>query len=382
MLSFVLACAGPAFLLALIFTALLRRWAPRWDLVDQPGPRKVHEAATPLGGGIAIWAAVVIPLAAGSVVTCGCVSSLSLDRFLSPEIVEDLNIEQFTNRLRLLWSILVAATLLAIVGLIDDCRNLAWWPRLAVQLLVAIGLVTAGVRVTLFLPWPWVGAALTVLWLLVLVNAFNFLDNMDGLSAGIALIAAILFASILLFGNPQPHWLVAGILLVLAGALAGFLYHNRPPAKIFMGDAGSYFVGLLLATLTVTGTFYESGTDLTTGSTGRHVILAPLFILAVPLYDFCSVMLIRIRRRQSPFQADKNHFSHRLVDLGMSQRDAVLTIYLATLMTGLGGLLLYRVDGWTGASLLLGLIFCVLALIAILETIGRRAARREPDGDE
>lgn len=382
MLSFVLACVGPAFLLALTLTALVRRWAPRWGLVDRPGPRKVHETVTPLGGGIAIWLAVVIPLAAGSVVACGCVSPLALDRFLAPEIVADLNIEQFTHRLALLWSILGAATLLAMVGLIDDCRNLAWWPRLAVQLLVAVGLVAAGVRVTLFLPWPWIGAALTVLWFLVLVNAFNFLDNMDGLSAGIALIATILFASILLAGTPQPHWLVAAVLLVLAGALAGFLCHNRPPAKIFMGDAGSYFVGLLLAALTVAGTFYESHTGSAAGSSGRHVILAPLFILAVPLYDFCSVMLIRLRRRQSPFQADKNHFSHRLVDLGMSQRDAVLTIYLATLMTGLGGLLLYRVDGWPGAFLLLGLIFCVLALIAILETIGRRAVRRDPPGDE
>jgi UDP-GlcNAc:undecaprenyl-phosphate GlcNAc-1-phosphate transferase len=152
----------------------------------------------------------------------------------------------------------------------------------------------------------------------------------------------------------------------LVGALAGFLCHNRPPARIFMGDSGSYFVGLMMATMSIRGTFYEAS------SGSEHVILAPLCILAVPLYDFCSVMVIRLRQRRSPFHPDKSHFSHRLVELGLKPPKAVLTIHLATLTTGLGGLLLYQVPGWSGAMMVIALIGCVLAIIAILETVARK----------
>ena len=383
MLAFVLGCVVPAFLLSVVCTALLCRWAPAWGLVDHPGPRKVHEQATPMGGGVALWVSVVTPLAIASLLAADMLPGLSLETLLPSQVAAELDLSQLTTRLSLLWGILAGATLLAVVGLIDDFRNLSWKPRLAVQVLVAVGLVLGGVRGTLFVPGPLVGGAVTVLWILVLVNAFNFLDNMDGLSAGIALIAASLFALVLLVGTPRPHWLVAGVLLVLAGALAGFLCHNRPPARIFLGDAGSYFIGCLLATLTVVGTFYEADPTATTATTaataataatdGRHVMLAPLFILAIPLYDFTSVMLIRLWRGHSPFQADKNHFSHRLVELGLSRRNAVLTVHLATLMTGLGGVLLYHVADWSAALLIVALIACILAVIAILETVARTA---------
>jgi UDP-GlcNAc:undecaprenyl-phosphate GlcNAc-1-phosphate transferase len=158
--------------------------------------------------------------------------------------------------------------------------------------------------------------------------------------------------------------------------LAGFLVHNWPPAKIFMGDTGSYFIGLMLASTTVLGTYYDYSED----AARRHVILAPLCILAVPLYDFCSVMLIRLLEGRSPFHADKSHFSHRLVELGLKPRHAVLTIHLATLTTGLGALLLYRVADWSGALLIIALICCVLAIVAILETVGRRTNGNENGG--
>jgi UDP-GlcNAc:undecaprenyl-phosphate GlcNAc-1-phosphate transferase len=208
---------------------------------------------------------------------------------------------------------------------------------------------------------------------LVLINSFNFLDNMDGLSSGIALIAALLFSVVMLTGTTEPRWLVGGALLVLVGSLAGFLFfHNWPPARIFMGDSGSYFIGLLLASFTMLGTYFEH----TDEESSRHVILAPLCILAVPLYDFCSVIVIRLKQRRSPFHPDKSHFSHRLVELGLKPSRAVFTIYLATLTTGLGGLLLYRVPNWTGAMLVVLLIACVLAIIAILETAARQLNHR------
>jgi UDP-GlcNAc:undecaprenyl-phosphate GlcNAc-1-phosphate transferase len=132
-----------------------------------------------------------------------------------------------------------------------------------------------------------------------------------------------------------------------------------------MGDAGSCLIGLWIASLTVLGTFYDEQ------QAGRHVILAPLCVLAVPLYDFCSVVLIRLKQGRSPFHADKSHFSHRLVELGLSKTSAVLTIHLVTPMTGLAGLLLYQVRGWSGALVVMAMVLCALAVIAILETAGR-----------
>lgn len=376
MLAFVLACVAPSLVLSALTTALLRRWAPAWGLVDQPGPRKVHEMPTPLGGGIAVWISVVTPLAIVSLLAVDRVPGLSLQQVLPAAAITDLDLSRLPSRLPMLWGILGGATLLGIVGLIDDFRNLPWGPRLAVQVLVATGLVLGGVRGSLFVQNSLIGGVLTVLWMLVLVNSFNFLDNMDGLSPGIAMIAATLFAAVMLVGTPQPHWLVAGVLLVLAGTLAGFLCHNWPPATIFLGDAGSYFIGCLLAAFTVVGTFYEP--DPETTSTSRHVILAPLLILAIPLYDFTSVMVIRLARRQSLFKADKNHFSHRLVDLGLSRRNAVLTVHLITLMTGLGGVLLFHVTNWLSALLIVALVICILVVIAILETVARPKSTGTP----
>jgi UDP-GlcNAc:undecaprenyl-phosphate GlcNAc-1-phosphate transferase len=195
------------------------------------------------------------------------------------------------------------------------------------------------------------------------------LDNMDGLSAGVAAIAALMLAAVLMVAPDgqarQPQLFVAGFLCVMVGALCGFLWHNRPPARIFMGDAGSYFVGFCIAVTTLLATYTEYQ------GTRQHAVLAPLCVMAVPLYDMISVIWIRLREGRSPFQADKSHFSHRLVDLGLTKTQAVLTIYLTTATCGLGALLLRRVDVW-GAVMVVLMIACILGLIAILETTARR----------
>ncbi len=363
MLLLIIACVGSGFLVSVVATALVRKWAPQWGLIDQPAERKVHETPTALGGGIGIWLGMVLPLAAAQALLM-----IEPARALLPSELQ-VHVSGIAARSGQLWAIIAGGSLLAALGLIDDLRNLPWAPRLVVQVVVAIGLVAMGVRATIFVAAPWVGAFVTLLWILVLTNSFNFLDNMDGLTSGIGIITSVLFAMIMLTCTSEPRWFVAAFLLILAGSLAGFLCHNWPPAKIFMGDAGSCFIGLLIACMTVVGTFYEYS------ETPRHVMLAPLCVLAVPLYDFCSVMIIRLSEGRSPFHADKCHFSHRLVELGLSRRDAVLTIHLATLTTGLGGLLLYQVSGWGGAVIVLILIACVLAVIAILETAARRKQR-------
>ncbi len=363
----VLACLVPAFAISCAATGLMRRLAPKWGLVDQPGHRKVHVKPTPLGGGVGIWLGVVVPLA----VAHACAAYFSGTGTMPTWVPDQLaaHVDGVLFRAPRLWAIIAAGTLLAAMGLLDDLRNLPWVPRLLVQFCVAAGLVASGVRTSIATPLPWLDILLSAMWIIVLVNSFNFLDNMDGLSSGIAMIAALLFAIIMLTTSSTPHWLVGGVMLILAGALGGFLCHNWSPAKIFMGDSGSYFIGLLLATMTILGTYYDE-TD--PQYPGPHVILAPLCILAIPLYDFASVMFIRLVQGRSPFHADKSHFSHRLVELGLRPRNAVLTIHLATLTTGLGALLLYRIADFSGALLVISLILCVLAIVAILETAGRR----------
>ena len=200
------------------------------------------------------------------------------------------------------------------------------------------------------------------------------LDNMDGLSAGVAAIAALMLAMVVFLAlrpdNHQPQLFVGGFLLVIFGSLLGFLTHNWPPARLFMGDAGSYLVGYLLAMATLTGTFAGGGIP-------RHAALAPLCALAVPIYDTASVVYIRLRQGRSPFVGDNSHFSHRLVALGMTPTQAVLTIYLATAVCGLGGLLLDQVDRF-GAVVVLLSVACTLVLVAVLETAGRGKRVKKP----
>lgn len=332
---------------------VVRSVAPRVGLIDAPGGRKAHKAPTPMGGGVAIWLAFVLVLGLG---TAWVASGLPLP----PEVARHVGGSML--RVRSLWAIVGLATGMMLVGLADDRFRLDWKPRLGLQLLAAAGLIAAGAQITLFGPlgWPPVRWGITVLWVVGLTNSFNFLDNMDGLSAGVGLIVALLFVGA---QAAVGALFVPAALLVLAGTLAGFLVHNSAPARLFMGDAGSNFLGFLLGAMTVVGTFTRDnpGSDYS-----PYGVLAPLLVMAVPLYDTVSVILIRLREGRSPFQADRSHFSHRLVERGLTPPWAVRTIYLVTLSGGLGALLLHRLGGW-GAAVVASQTLCVLGVVAILE---------------
>jgi UDP-GlcNAc:undecaprenyl-phosphate GlcNAc-1-phosphate transferase len=358
----------PGFLIALVATYGIRHFAASWGLMDLPGERKVHTAPTPRGGGLAIWLGVVATFALGQLFL------LSADRMpavggLIPEFARP-HLAGIWAQSTKLWLLLAAGTILVVLGLMDDRGGLSWQLRLIVEFGVAAACVwlVPNLRLTAFIPYPLVTGILSVFWIVALINSFNMLDNMDGLSSGVAAIASSLLAAVLLLApdpiTHRPQLFVAGLLLVLVGSLLGFLWHNRPPAKIFMGDAGAYFIGFMIAAATLMASYTGYHSD------RRHAILAPLFVMAVPLYDMASVILIRLRAGKSPFSADKNHFSHRLVDLGLTKTQAVLTVYLTTATCGLGALLLHRVD-WVGAVLIVLLISCVLSLIALLETTAR-----------
>jgi UDP-GlcNAc:undecaprenyl-phosphate/decaprenyl-phosphate GlcNAc-1-phosphate transferase len=367
MFLFILACTLPSLIVCWAAAFAVRRFGPRWGLVDRPGHRKIHATPMPTSGGLAIWLGIVLPLALGQIAiwVVPAVAAKHLPTFVADHLPGVL------HQSGRLWELLAGGTVLMLLGLADDRRGLDWRLRLGVQTAVAIALVSLGWRMSLFLDWlnmPWITGALSVIWIVGLVNSFNMLDNMDGLSAGVAAIAAAMLAAMTLLthrpDNNQPQFFIAGFLLIIVGSLVGFLWHNRPPARLFMGDTGSYLVGYLLAMATLTATFAG-------GNVPRHAILGPLCVLAVPLYDTATVVFIRLRSGRSPFVGDKSHFSHRLVELGLSKPKAVLTIYLATATCGLGALLLRQLDHF-GAGIVLLMVACTLTLVGILETIGRR----------
>jgi len=246
----------------------------------------------------------------------------------------------------------------------DDKSHLGPFFKLVVQFAVAI--ITAGfaeIRVEFFIENIYVTTLLSAFWIVLIINVFNFLDNMDGASAGIAVIAAgILFVAAANSGQV----FVGGLALVFVGTLLGFLIFNFPPAKIFAGDAGSLVIGFFVALLTLRTTYYQQA------QSGRwYAVLMPLIVMAVPLYDFVSVSFLRLRQGKSPFVGDTQHFSHRLQRRGLSVTQTVLTLYLATLCTGLGAAFLYQVN-LTGAIIIFVQTFMILAIIAVLESTGER----------
>jgi UDP-GlcNAc:undecaprenyl-phosphate/decaprenyl-phosphate GlcNAc-1-phosphate transferase len=352
----------PSAILSWGTIAVIRALPTSWQLFDRPDSRKLHDHPIPLGGGIGLWLGLVGCFAFGSLAVYLWQFSGSLP-FVPNNVGEYC--EGCSERMADLWWLIFGGSVLMLLGLADDRYKLPWQLRLSVETTVAFLVVWGlNIRLTAFIESTWVTVSLSVLWIVVLINSFNMLDNMDGLSGGVACLASSIFAIILLVqpasNENQPQVLVAAIFLVLSGCLLGFLFHNWPPAKIFMGDAGSYFVGYWMAIATLMTTY--SGTQ----SDRPHAIVAPLCVLAIPLYDMASVLWIRLREGRSLFHADRRHFSHRLVELGMTKKQAVLTIYLATITCGLSAMLLNRTDT-VGAIIVLLTVLAILALIAVLE---------------
>ena len=372
-----------SFVLAIILTELVRRLAIRWDILDRPGHRKMHSTPVPLLGGIAIFATFngVILVNLGLLLQA---QNFGLE-WMEVHVLEYLGEEPR----RKLFGIFAGGLIIFILGVVDDIRALSPEIKLVGQIAAALVLVLSGVRLDFFIAAGLDGLPIfdslsdsaranmtigisgigTMLWVVMMTNSLNFLDNMDGLCAGVSCIAALSFFICLL---PGEQYFVCVMLMVFAGSMAGFLFHNFSPAKIFMGDAGSMFSGYILATVAVLGTFF-SGND-----ASRVAVAAPLLALCVPLFDTVSVIYIRWRSGESIMKGDKRHFSHRLVELGMEPRKAVDFIFLVAAVTGLGGAMLSRVDR-IGTVIILAQTAGVFLLIVLLMNAGRNSGENDRD---
>jgi len=348
-----------------LLTALVRQWAIKTDFVARPRADRYHRSVIALGGGIAIFWTIALFLLAGAIIVKFALAPGHLP-FVSESILQ--HTDGFIKMLPKLMVVVAASAILHFTGLWDDKKNLGPWLKLGLQFAAAIiAAVFADIRVEMFIENKLITTTLSVFWIVLMINAFNFLDNMDGASAGIALIAtAVLTAAAIRSGQV----FVTGMAAVFAGALAGFLLFNFPPAKIFMGDCGSMVVGFFVALLTLRTTYYDPQAD-----TSLYSVFMPAIVMAVPLYDFISVTGLRISQGKSPMVGDTQHFSHRLRRRGLSDRQVACVLYLATLCTGLGAVALHEADA-LGAVLIAAQTLMILLIIAVFEGTAKNNSER------
>ena len=334
-----------AFIVSFAFTfattPLVRRFAFKIGAIDIPKDnRRMHKKPTPRIGGLAIIF--------GFTVATLC----------------------FAQPSRQLYGTLSGAAIIAIMGVIDDCKNLPAKLKFVIQIIAALVVVFAGdIKIDVFtnpnflsdnpywvLP-EWLSVTLTVIWIVFITNAVNFIDGLDGLAAGVS---AIMSISLVFISIRVGEYSIAILGIALMGSCFGFLPFNFNPAKIFMGDTGSTFLGFMLATLSIQCVFK---------SYAVISFAVPLLILGLPLFDALFAMIRRILRGQSPMTADRGHLHHRLVDMGFSQKQTVFILYAISGVLGITAVLLAE----SGVLRALLLVICVLILLLIGSMLGKNS---------
>ena len=334
-----------AFIVSFAFTfattPLVRRFAFKIGAIDIPKDnRRMHKKPTPRIGGLAIIF--------GFTVATLC----------------------FAQPSRQLYGTLAGAAIIAVMGVIDDCKNLPAKLKFVIQIIAALVVVFAGdIKIDVFtnpnflsdnpywvLP-EWLSVTLTVIWIVFITNAVNFIDGLDGLAAGVS---AIMSISLVFISIRVGEYSIAILGIARMGSCFGFLPFNFNPAKIFMGDTGSTFLGFMLATLSIQGVFK---------SYAVISFAVPLLILGLPLFDALFAMIRRILRGQSPMTADRGHLHHRLVDMGFSQKQTVFILYAISGVLGITAVLLAE----SGVLRALLLVICVLILLLIGSMLGKNS---------
>jgi UDP-GlcNAc:undecaprenyl-phosphate GlcNAc-1-phosphate transferase len=326
-----------ALLIAFAATPVARRIAPHLGVMDQPNPRKVHARPTPLLGGAAIVIASLLALL------------LLRDRFEFQQLI----------------SILLGAALMALIGFYDDRWGLRPVWKLTGQLVAATILILSGVRVTA-LPEEWMDITITLIWVVGLTNALNLLDNMDGLSSGVAAVCASFF---LVMAALSGQIYVGALAAALLGATLGFLAYNFNPASIFMGDTGSLFLGFMLAAIGIKLRFPDNVPFVTW--------MVPIIVMGMPIFDTTLVFISRLRRGKNPLtNPGKDHVSHRLVGMGFTTREAVMSHYLIGGMYGMVAILVTQANVIEGY--LLGGMAALVSLIGLWFFEFRRKPAPQP----
>lgn len=314
--NFFLGAFGCAFLAALLTLPLWRKWSLRANLVDDPGQRKIHDRPIPLAGGFAVLTGILLPILLGAVCIKSGIVKISSSSLLAYGL---------ERRGPELATIAFGAVAITLLGWLDDKFELKPLPKFTGQFFIALLVTIASKRITLFVHSEIFSYSITILWLLLVINAFNFMDNMNGLCAGIGAIGAFFFG---LIAGADGEYLVATMEFLMCGALLGFLPWNFPDARAFLGDAGSHLVGYLLAVMAILPHFYSRQNP------HPLAVLSPLLVLAIPLVDLAQVVINRTLNRKPFWIGDTNHLSHWLVRQGLTRSQAVLLLWLIAVMVG------------------------------------------------
>jgi UDP-GlcNAc:undecaprenyl-phosphate/decaprenyl-phosphate GlcNAc-1-phosphate transferase len=326
--AFYAAVFAASTVLSLLLTPLALKLALKREILDHPRGHKAHASPIPYLGGLAMVGAFSLAVLVAAL--------------LRPPVA---------GRGELI-AVLAIALGLSVVGLLDDLHGLGASSRILCEVAAGIGLYATGAGVQLFQS-DVANAIITVIWVVGIINAFNLLDNMDGLTAGVAAIGAMLF---LVIAAVNDQFLVAALAAGTAGCALGFLRHNFHPARIYMGDSGSMFLGFLLAYL---------GVKLRFPGPSSVTLLVPMLVLGVAILDTTLVVVCRLANRLSPFQGGRDHVSHRLVAVGIPVPAAVALTYVAAASLGGLGLVVSRIDR-ASAYLLAGIVLTIGVFLGVL----------------
>lgn len=340
---------------AALATPLVRRLALALGAVDAPSGRRVHASRIPRLGGLAIIAGFFVPL-------------------LTLFALNTATAQIFFSRPKMVAGLVVGSLTCAALGAFDDIVGVGAKTKLLVQTGAATAAFVTGFRIEVVtLPWgPTVSLGFlalpaTILWIVAIVNAINLIDGLDGLAGGIAFFACITnFVVAWISGNV----LIALLAATLAGAIVGFLWHNFNPATIFMGDTGSMFLGFVLATTSLTGSVSQKGQT-------AIAILVPILALGLPIMDTLLAMVRRFLERRSIFAPDRGHIHHRLLDMGITHRRAVLILYAASLAFTVGSLVVYVGRSWQAGLALVALAVGVVGMIRFVGYFNYMMLRRQ-----
>jgi len=348
-----------AAIVSFLVTPFAQRLAFLIGAVDKPDPRKIHRAPTARTGGVAVFLGFCAPWAV-------------------LYLLDNQVVRIFQQQERTFFTLIACGLAMFALGFADDILNFNPRTKLIVQIGVATVMYYGGFRIsevsnpfTSAIPLGWLSLPVTILWIVGITNATNLLDGMDGLVAGVAAVMALSLAMINILGG---NVLVALLTFSLAGAALGFLPYNFTPARIFLGDSGSLFLGVIMAGIS-TLSFFKAAT--------ATLVLIPLLLFALPLFDTTQVVIGRLRRGKHPFSPDKNHVHHRLMRLGLNQRQAALFLYTVTLFLGVSSIIL----SWRAtpaAFIILAVIGLSLAaaFVAVTLHLARRRLGQLPNSSD